>query len=606
MDEINQVGKLISYERNRAEMTVDELCRGLCSRTFLMRVESGERACEKILADALLQRAGVSPDKFVYMINPEEQDWLVLREKLTEAVEEGNLETALFLMKKYETITVKRSKLHRQLVLFMQVILNFKNHGDRSAMLKTLDEAWSITMDGNSMGKMDKGRLTLTELMLVMMHYRILEEQGCREEAAAGYEELLGYLETYADEEDRIKLYPQIAYRLAEIYLSEEKHKKAVELAQKSVELSKVRGRLPYLRQFLEIIRKYGNLTAEEKQETELICESLKWLYETYGVEEKNWIWNIPFGMAEVELCGNLIRARRKVLGMSQESLAENICDPVSISRIECGKTTPKRRIFRKLMERVGMSGGNFETVVQVERPELLELAVQISILLSHSNGADAEPLIEQLEQKMNSSNKFARQYLLEVKALAKFNQNKISAEEHAALQKEALYLTLPRLDMDKLANWSFSRQEVSIINALSYSYDKMGKEEEIIKLLQIVQKHYENKPFALMHYVVGYELTMRNLGNVLGNVGRYEEAIEVADKGISLGLQAGRGAVLGTTIYDRGWDMEQLWKDKKYTKEESLPYVKASYALNLLFGSKRTQVFLREHIEKCYYDVIS
>ncbi|MGN1148097.1 MAG: hypothetical protein ACI4TB_06715, partial [Lachnospiraceae bacterium] len=205
----NQVGKMISYERSRAGMTVDELCRGLCSRTFLQRVESGERACEKILADALLQRAGVSADKFVYMINPEEQDWLVLREKLIAAVESGVEKDALPLMESYRKLTMGKSKLHRQLLLLFEVVLSWKNNGDRAIMQEKLQEAWHITMEGTAMEEIVGEKLTLTEFVLAMMHERLLEEQGCVEEAVTGYRRLLAYLDGSSDEEDRVKLYPQ-------------------------------------------------------------------------------------------------------------------------------------------------------------------------------------------------------------------------------------------------------------------------------------------------------------------------------------------------------------------------------------------------------------
>lgn len=601
MEKENQIGKLISYERNRAGMGVKELGRGLCSHTFLLRVESGERVCEKILADSLLQRAGVSADKFVYMINPDEQDWMVLREKLIAAVDEGNEVKAFPLIEEYYKMTRTKSKLHIQLLFLLQVVLSWKNKRDTTVMLGKLNEAWAITMQGIPMKNLNSYSLTVTEFVLGMMYYRISEDRGSYQTAAKGYEQLLLHLEMFADEEDSVKLYPQIAYRLSGLYLKDGRTKEAVELAEKSIALLKVRGRLFYLRQFLEIISKYGENTPKEREEAKQICESLKWLYQTYGVEEEVWIWNIPYGMAEVELCGNLIRSRRETLGMSQETLAEGICDPVSISRIECGKVTPKRQIFKKLMERVGMTGGNFEMVVQVERPGLLELAVKIGVLLSHSKGREAEPLIAELESEMKWSDKFSRQYLLHVKALALFNQKKIDVKQHASMQEEALYLTLPRVGIDRLAKWSFSRQEVSIINALSYSYEKMGKQEEIIALLQIIQQQYESKPFELIHYVVGYELTMRNLGNVYGNIGKYEEATKAAHKGILLGLQAGRGAILGTTLYDCGWDMEQMWQSGAYSKKESLPYVKASYALNLLFGRESENQFFVEHIKEKY-----
>lgn len=608
MQKDNHIGKLIEYERIKANLSVDALCKGLCSRSFLVRVENGSRNCEKILADALLQRAGVSADKFVYMINTEEQDWLLLRESLIEAVDAGEEERAGPLIAQYHAITENHCKLHRQLLLLLRVILSWKNNGNKAEMQSRMREAWRITMPGTAMEEIsdmpvESAHLTLTEFVLVMMHYRILEEQGKREKAELGYAKLLGYLENFSDEEDRVKLYPQIAYRLVKIYLLQGRETEAVLLAEKAIALLKVRGRLFYLRQFLEIRYHHEKGTEEEKKEQSEMIASLKWLYGHYGVEEEPWTWSIPFGMAEVELGGNLIRARRKVLGLSQEELSYGICDPVSVSRIECCKVAPKREIYRKLLERVGMSGSRFENVVQMEQPELMELAVQIGIQLSHTRGEEAEALIRQLEKRMKNAGKFARQYLLNVQAMALYDQAKITAEEYTAMLEEALYMTLPKVEMDRLAEWSFSRQEVNIINALSYSCEETERVEETIALLQIICKQYEAKPFALEHYVVGYEVSMRNLGNLLGNTGRYEEAIRTADKGALLGLQAGRGATLSTTLYDIGWDMEQMWETGEYTKKESLLYVKASYALNCLMGTKSTRDFLKEHIQRLYKD---
>jgi len=65
----NEYGEIIRYQRSQTEISEDKLCDGLCSRTYLHRVENGERTCEKILADALLQRIGVSADKFSYIYN---------------------------------------------------------------------------------------------------------------------------------------------------------------------------------------------------------------------------------------------------------------------------------------------------------------------------------------------------------------------------------------------------------------------------------------------------------------------------------------------------------------------------------------------------------
>ena len=597
----NQIGKLIEYERVKAEINLQELCRGLCSHTFLMRIEAGDRACEKILADALLQRAGVSADKMVYMVSPEEQEWLLLREELFAAVEEGDRDTAERLLEEYKRLTEKKSDLHRQIILFAEAMLIYQTGKDKEHTLKKLEEAWEVTSGDVLLTEAGNVYMTLTELVIAMMDARTREDMGRIEEAMDGYERLLTYLEAHVDEEDRVKLYPQIAYRLAKLYLDKRKKKRAVELAEKSIDLLRIRGRLFYLRQFLELIALYGKHTVREKKILEEIGEALRWVYEKYGITEEHWDWRLPFELTQVEIYRKLIRDRREALALSQEKLAEDICDWGTVSRIERGVRIPKRRVSRQLLERVGRTGDSVETILQVERPDLLDLAVKINGLMSFSKGAEAEPLIMELEAKMKKPGKFARQYLLYIKAVALFDQKKISIEEYTRMQEEALFLTLPRLDEAGMEKWYFSTCEMDIINVLSYSYEKLGRVEEIIHLLQLVQRQFEETPFSIKHNISGYELTMRNLGSKLGNVGRYVEAMDVSDKAICAGLQAGRGNILRFALYDYGWDIEQLWDNSGYTPKTSLPCIRASWALCLLFGRQNDIDFIQKHLEKYY-----
>ena len=51
---------------------------------------------------------------------------------------------------------------------------------------------------------------------------------------------------------------------------------------------------------------------------------------------------------------GDIVRLTRQSIGMTQEELCEGICEPQTISNIENGKTNPKRKIIKQLMERMG------------------------------------------------------------------------------------------------------------------------------------------------------------------------------------------------------------------------------------------------------------
>lgn len=266
MNNKNQMGSIIRYERNKAGLTLNELCIGLCTYTFLRRIESGEQMCEKILADALLQRAGVSADKFTYMINPDEQSWLIIREEMLDTVEQGDKEKAEPLLEKYRQKTEKESKLHHQLLLLAKVVLSWKNDGNKEIMRELLTDAWHVTMADVPVGEIVCKNLTLTELIITMMYYRIGEDMGNTAEAMDGYNSLLIYLEQSADEEDSVKLYSQISYRQAKLLLKEGRAAEAAAVAKESVALLKVRGRLFYLKPLLEIVYEHGALQTEEKR----------------------------------------------------------------------------------------------------------------------------------------------------------------------------------------------------------------------------------------------------------------------------------------------------------------------------------------------------
>ena len=150
-----------------------------------------------------------------------------------------------------------------------------------------------------------------------------------------------------------------------------------------------------------------------------------------------------------------------------------------------------------------------------------------------------------------------------------------------------------------------FSTTEVMCINKISYLCEKIGNEKEILKLLYTIKQFYERQPFQLRYYRAGYELTMRNIGNLLGNIGKYEEAIEAADSCIKLALSLQKMGNMSLALYDKGWNMEKLWEKKLYTKKESLVYIKVSYALDLFLEKKKQCKQIKNHIKKLYKEDI-
>ena len=61
---------------------------------------------------------------------------------------------------------------------------------------------------------------------------------------------------------------------------------------------------------------------------------------------------------------GECIRQRRKELNLTQEQVCDGICDPVSLSRIENGKQTPRRSVINALLQRLSLPDDRYYALV--------------------------------------------------------------------------------------------------------------------------------------------------------------------------------------------------------------------------------------------------
>ena len=614
----NDYGRIIAYEHRRSSITTAQLCEGLCSKENLRKIKKEDRVCDKILADALFQRLGVSMDKLSYLIRQEEWDEIRIREEIVFLVDTNQREEAKRVLENYKEKVKGKHVLFMQFYELANAVLEWKNGEKTEQIQQRIQKAWNLTKKKKGF-QIEQGECySFFEIALVMLKVRLLEEQGEVEYGIEQYQELLIYLENRVFEQDRVKWYPQIAFQQIKLLRGKGRIEQAIEIAEKSLCLLKDQASSYYL---LELLEEYAALLKEhslqeEDQENvseienrladiDFICESLHWLYREYKVKPTEWIWNISFGLGEIYLCQDIIRGRRIGMGMTQEELAEGICDPVTISRIERGENFPKQKIFLSLLEKLKLSGENCTLTSKIVEAEYHSITSRISMLTHTGRLEEAEKLLKELEPKVKEKTTFAEQYFLSMN-LVKYMLGKIDAETCLKLLNQAFYLTVPeKMEDKKIEQWHFSRTEVMCINKISYLCEKIGNEKEILKLLYTIKQFYERQPFQLRYYRAGYELTMRNIGNLLGNIGKYEEAIEAADSCIKLALSLQKMGNMSLALYDKGWNMEKLWEKKLYTKKESLVYIKVSYALDLFLEKKKQCKQIKNHIKKLYKEDI-
>lgn len=615
--DINQVGILIGYKRTKENITVAELSEGICSRSYLELLELGKRKCEKIVSEAFLQRLGLDADQFLYFLEKEEEQWLQIKEKLIQAINEVDVSEAEYLLKEYEMVTRKKSKLHRQFISFSKSILYWRmiSQGieDKQATYSKLEqkllEAWRVTRGNYSLDGECPKCMGYLELSIKFFFWCAQEEQGRKIEALQGYRQLLEYLEKRVEPGGRARIYPEIAYRTLRLLLSiegtellqEQIYQNCMQLLISQGEMVCLKELSEYRYDFLRRLDKNEQNT-KKMMELEDLTSTLNWLYKEYQIKTENVFCNLSFGREEVFALADIIRKRRLAFGWTQEELAEGICDPVSISRIENGVSNCRRGNLGALMDKIHLPGGTAICSVQLGRTDLYDIVEEIKRLSKFSRYEQMEPLFETLKQK-TVHDRYADQYVMSREATLQRNTKSLDNNLYWKQQKQALYMTLPEKEPEDLEMWVFTRTEAMIINALAYGCKKIGKVQEAIQWLELVKRFYEQQPFHMNHYVRGYELTLRNLGDLYGEIEAYENAIQCEDVAIKLSLETESAHVLRMLVFDRGWNMEQLSVKGVYTKEESRPYVKAALVLNKLYAKPESVAFVERYWKQNYED---
>lgn len=591
---LNRLGQIISWERQRAEISVKELATGICSDTCLLQFEEGMRNCEKIVAETLLQRLGVSSERFLYFLCPQEKEWLLTRDALVQAVNFGEHEKARRYYKLYEQLTVRKNKLHRQFLLVCDIIIEYNQHGVEVCLEKiaeNLIKAWKITKEKHLLDKFDSGRMSFNEILIKALYFEITEDRDKKKE---GYRSLLGYIDEYMDERAKAKFYPQIAYRLLNL-LDKNEDDEAESIYEKSIGILKRQGGLYCLTELLE----YKINSSNESFEEEKLMRALRWLYKTYNVPETKDMWKLSVGTEEIFIIADIVKGRRHGMGLTQEQLCEGICEPVSLSRIENGVVGPKTMVLLKLMNKLRFPSGSASLSLQVGNRASYETAEKIRSLRKFSRYEELTPLIAEFK-KNRKDDIFSEQYLLELESTTAYSLKQLDAVSYEKNIWKAFHMTVPDKGYDNLKDWVFTRTEAMLVNMFSYVCGKINKTKEGILWLKLVKDYYEHQPFEREHYIDGYELTLRNLGNLLGNRGEYEEAIEWEDIAIELALKVGKGDIMRLTAYDRAWNMEKLW-GRGYTKEESRPYMWSALQIEKFFGKKSSVDFVEKHWRNYY-----
>lgn len=161
--QLYQLGNLIHDLRTEQSITQNTLCQGLCSKSTLSKIESNTQMPDASLAEALLQRLGISDTVFTFFGNETETKLHELKNSLFQNFSCDHDAIAYTLDELEQALQGTDFPLYRQYLLYKKAV--YGRNPDQN--ISMLEEALAVTLPNFSIKHILHYRLTWNELTII-------------------------------------------------------------------------------------------------------------------------------------------------------------------------------------------------------------------------------------------------------------------------------------------------------------------------------------------------------------------------------------------------------------------------------------------------------
>ncbi|MBQ7360508.1 MAG: helix-turn-helix transcriptional regulator [Lachnospiraceae bacterium] len=567
----DEIIRLIEYERRKRKISIQDLVLGVCDESNVQRMERGERYQDFFVLERLIERLGISVNKLELLYDMETYNLCAIRERIEKAIIDKNYDLVEEELQAYQGVSTLGSNLHKQYILKIRAILEEKVAVNYVKSAEYLWEALLLTVPNFDIENIRKYRMGEEEVILLLMWLnakRISDDF----DILKYNDSILVYIEyNFTDEEVKANVYSKAAWLFAEEHVKNGEFLQALVPCLKSERLLTENGLLLHLQQILDLILVcFQNIDRKQYQEWKLQAAALRWVYglydETDEIEEialwKNYRLNGAYLIPEV------IGQERRLKGMSQEKVADILeIDQKTISRIERGKTTPRRETFRKLKKYFQFEkncGGKIVT----RNFTLLALERDIVKAGYNRDYELMEELYQNLKIQLDTKESKNRQYVLYMDTCIKMLKEEMDVDEAISNCEVAFHLTEKNVSFEKLDQIVLSQNEVLIVNYMALLYDRKEQREKGIILREKVKKAYENSKVDKRYHYQGIALVNQNLCVAYAKAEKFDDVVSACDEGVRFDLYCRRGLQIGGYLMRKAYAKVRIDGDKEACRQ--------------------------------------
>lgn len=296
---------------------------------------------------------------------------------------------------------------------------------------------------------------------------------------------------------------------------------------------------------------------------------------------------------------GEIIRTLRREAGLTQEELAEGICSPVSISRIENGNQMPSSMTLDRILEKLGAGSYQLCNIFYKNAKEeaFEKEADSIAGLISRRAFDEAGSRLLLLEKDVENDHQL--QCFLALQSAIAINSNQ-NPDEIIDNLKKALELTKPGFDYGDFRSTLLSPKEANILELLVVALACQENNLSAVRLGEELMSALDRQTSRLPSYTIIKINLAVNLAQILESEKRFKEELLYIRLAEKLSLESAEQILLPEIEFIIGKTYHLLGDD-----EQSFAILKAVAPYMDLIGKKDFAALVRAYAkEKLNLDI--
>ena len=505
--------------REALGMSAKEIHEGLCYRSTYDRYESGENEISLTRLFFLLERMGVSNERFEVMIPDYVYEFYQWYENCMKLVEKRDWEGLVCESKRFDELVLEDEDILLAYRDYIEYIIARYGEKDNNKAYSLIMKALNHTVKDVEAIVEEKKRLSVFEWNLFINLYDLKYE--IYPDKNADITDILYDVYNYyrVNVTDKFIIYKTLP-RLALTMLLNDRgsliSQKRTELEEESLKiLTKYYcwvGLPEVLRLLSKDVKTLHARTVYAKHREALVS-----ILNKYGFSEDFRIEVFRESYPLSMLLSDNLKVYRQKMGLTMEEVSDDICAFESYSRYERGIKYPKRKKLEKLAERLGMEWFLIRAEIDVDDYESLLLATECRQLIATQEIDAFNVRINELEGKIGTKS-HRNKLVIGLYELLTKAENEVTVEELEAL--------LPQKGSEFVDGLFYSRMEIDVMN---YIVRNKGEEDTVagIRLTEIMLDNERKKKMQDWRYT---SVSEKNLAFLYMNNRNYHECSNMCE----------------------------------------------------------------------------